>query len=83
MKPIRLASAIRGLYGRVADKAGVDPSYVSRIAQGERKSKAIEKVLNREIHKILALIGNASPVADKRRTKRSEKKGPPKAIKDL
>jgi hypothetical protein len=50
---IQLASRMRGLYRRVADRLGVDPSYVSRVARGERKSPKIETCLNREISKLL------------------------------
>jgi len=42
----------RGLYARVAGDLGVDVSYVSRIARGERKSEVIEKALNKEFRKI-------------------------------
>lgn len=48
-----LASLIRGLYGRVARNLKVDPSYVSRIARGERHSEAIESELRRELDRIL------------------------------
>ena len=41
----------RGLYTRVAHKLGVDPSYVSRVARGERRSKRIEAALSAEIRK--------------------------------
>jgi transcriptional regulator with XRE-family HTH domain len=54
MKRILLASAMRGLYRRVANKLGVDPSYVSRVARGERRSAKIAAELNREISKILS-----------------------------
>jgi len=50
---LQLASLTRGLYKRVADKLGVDPSYVSRVARGERKSPKIEASLNREISMLL------------------------------
>jgi hypothetical protein len=48
-----LASLVRGLYGRVARRLGVDPSYVSRVARGERWSKAIDAELRRQLDKIL------------------------------
>lgn len=51
---LQLASRMRGLYRRVADKLGVHPSYVSRVARSERKSPKIEAHLNREISKLLA-----------------------------
>jgi DNA-binding transcriptional regulator YdaS (Cro superfamily) len=50
---LQLASRMRGLYSRVAEMLGVDPSYVSRVARGERKSPAIEASLNREVSKLL------------------------------
>jgi transcriptional regulator with XRE-family HTH domain len=49
---LQLASLTRGLYKRVADKFGVDPSYVSRVARGERRSPEIESSLNREVSKL-------------------------------
>ena len=58
--PTNLASLIRGLYGRVARNLKVDPSYVSRVARGERQSDVIEASLERELRRILALVG-ASP----------------------
>jgi hypothetical protein len=50
---LQLASRMRGLYRRVANSLGVDPSYVSRVARSERKSPKIEASLNREISKLL------------------------------
>jgi predicted transcriptional regulator len=37
----------------VADKLGVDPSYVSRVSRGERRSPKIEVLLRREVSKLL------------------------------
>jgi hypothetical protein len=54
--PYNLASLIRGLYGRVARKLKVDPSYVSRVARGERRSGEIEESLERELKRIMALV---------------------------
>jgi transcriptional regulator with XRE-family HTH domain len=42
----------RGLYSRVARKLGVDRSYVSRVARGERSSPDIEAALKAEIKRI-------------------------------
>jgi transcriptional regulator with XRE-family HTH domain len=42
-------SIFRGLYQRVAAKLGVDPSYVSRVARGERKSAAVLAALQEEM----------------------------------
>lgn len=44
-----LPSLCRGTYNRVAQKLGCDPSYVSRVARGERASKAISEALRAEI----------------------------------
>ena len=38
-----------GLYRRVAQKLNVDASYVSRVANGERKSDPIERALIKEL----------------------------------
>lgn len=38
-----------GVYARVARRLGVDPSYVSRVANGERQSDIVEQTLLREI----------------------------------
>ena len=53
--PSDLASRLRGLYGRVARRLGVDPSYVSRVARGERHSRSVSKALGRELNKIIRL----------------------------
>ena len=42
----------RGLYSRVARQLGVDRSYVSRVARGERRSKRIEDALRAELKRI-------------------------------
>lgn len=42
-------SIFRGLYQRVAVKLGVDPSYVSRVARGERRSAAVLAALQEEM----------------------------------
>jgi hypothetical protein len=51
-------SLFRGLYARVARKLGVDVSYVSRIARGERKSKAADKALTKEFRRVVASMRN-------------------------
>lgn len=48
----------RGLYVRVARKLRVDPSYVSRVARGERQSDEIERALHKEIDDISRKVGN-------------------------
>jgi transcriptional regulator with XRE-family HTH domain len=52
-------SLFRGLYARVARDLGVDVSYVSRIARGERKSEAAKKALTREFNKAVSVMTNA------------------------
>ena len=42
----------RGLYARVARRVGVDRSYVSRVARGERRSAQVEKALQAELRRI-------------------------------
>jgi transcriptional regulator with XRE-family HTH domain len=42
----------RGLYSRVARRLGVDRSYVSRVARGERRSKRVERALQAELKRI-------------------------------
>jgi hypothetical protein len=41
-----------GLYRRLADKLGVDPSYVSRVAGAKRKDAKIRRALLVELWKI-------------------------------
>jgi hypothetical protein len=56
----------RGLYMRVAKNLGVDPSYVSRVARGERNSIQVENALRQEILEIsrkLGRRGGASAIA--------------------
>ena len=52
-----LASLFRGLYNRVARQLGVDPSYVSRVARGERRSELVQAALAKEMSKILGQAG--------------------------
>ena len=41
-----------GIYARVARRLEVDPSFVSRVANGERNSESIEHALVSEIVRI-------------------------------
>jgi hypothetical protein len=52
-RPFQALALFRGLYKRIASKLDVDPSYVSRVARGERKSEIIESALRKEMQKIL------------------------------
>jgi transcriptional regulator with XRE-family HTH domain len=42
----------RGLLARIAKKLGVDPSYVSRVANGQRKNEKIMLAIMAELNKI-------------------------------
>src|SRR5438045_8900678 len=42
----------RGVYSRVARQLGVDRSYVSRVAQGQRRSEVVEQALRAELRRI-------------------------------
>lgn len=58
MKPQRAATQVRrlhefvqsvcGLYSRVARRLGISPSFVSRVARGERQSPVVEQALVEE-----------------------------------
>ncbi len=77
--PTNLASLIRGLYGRVARQLKVDPSYVSRVARGERQSDVIEASLERELKRIMSLVSSHNGTGRKL-VKRSRGKGKKKRV---
>jgi len=57
-----LPSLYRGMYNRIAAKIGCDPSYVSRVARGERRSNEAAKAPRVEIQKTWSLAnGNGNP----------------------
>jgi hypothetical protein len=78
--PTNLASLIRGLYGRVARQLKVDPSYVSRVARGERQSDVIEGSLERELKRIMSMVGSNHNGAGRQTTKHSRMKGKKKRV---
>lgn len=78
--PTNLASLIRGLYGRVARQLKVDPSYVSRVARGERQSDVIEASLERELKRIMAMISTNHNGAGRHLAKRSGAKTKKKRV---
>ena len=49
----RYVQSLCGLYSRVARQLGVDRSYVSRVARGERRSEPIEQALVSEFDRIV------------------------------
>jgi transcriptional regulator with XRE-family HTH domain len=58
MNSVPAVSLFRGIYNRVAKRLGVDPSYVSRVARGERKSAVVEKALADEVRVIRDHLNN-------------------------
>ena len=58
MTSIPSVSLFRGIFNRVAKRLGVDPSYVSRVARGERKSALVEKALAEEVRIIRDHLNN-------------------------
>ena len=65
-----LPSLCRGIYNRVAQKLGCDPSYVSRVARGERKSEAISEALRAEIQFTWAKVSEGIAESTDRAPKR-------------
>jgi hypothetical protein len=50
----------RGLYVRIARKLGVDPSYVSRVARGARRSEEVENALGQALEEINQQVNRGS-----------------------
>ena len=48
----RFVQSLCGLYSRIARRLGVDRSYVSRVAKGERRSPQIEQALTNEFDRL-------------------------------
>ena len=48
----RFVQSLCGLYSRIARRLGVDRSYVSRVAKGERHSPQIEQALTNEFDRL-------------------------------
>jgi transcriptional regulator with XRE-family HTH domain len=59
-----------GLYAKVARKTGVDASFVSRVARGQRTSSRVERVLRRELETLHAEIEKFLQRKTKKRSKR-------------
>ncbi|HWY53664.1 MAG TPA: hypothetical protein VNZ03_04330 [Terriglobales bacterium] len=57
-------SLYRGLYVRIARSLGVDASYVSRVARGDRRSSEIESALREALAEIDQQLGRGSSAAD-------------------
>lgn len=58
--PSSLPSLFRGVYSRVARKLKIDPSYVSRVARGERNSEDISQALAEELHRVTILANRGN-----------------------
>jgi hypothetical protein len=50
-------SNFRGIFKRVALQLDVDPSYVSRVARGERHAPYVSGALRKEIQRVLGKAG--------------------------
>src|SRR5271155_3904886 len=50
-------SVFRGIYKRVAVQLDIDPSYVSRVARGERNAPFVSEALRKEIQRALGKAG--------------------------
>jgi len=48
----RLVDSFCGIYSRVARRLGVDRTYVSRVAKGERHSPDIERALIQDFQRV-------------------------------
>jgi hypothetical protein len=53
----QVLSVFRGIYKRVADHLDIDPSYVSRVARGERNAPYVSDALRKEIQLVLGKVG--------------------------
>jgi transcriptional regulator with XRE-family HTH domain len=69
----------RGLYVRIARKLGVDPSYVSRVARGDRRSSEIENALRQAQDEINRKLGRGASSAGSK----ASPAGAPKRLKLL
>lgn len=49
-----------GVYARVAEDLEVDPSYISRVANGERQSEKVKRAILVELKRIEKLTRNGA-----------------------
>jgi hypothetical protein len=56
---------LSGLYTRVARQVGVHPSYVSRVARGERRSERISRAIAAELAQFVPPINENAAVTEK------------------
>jgi hypothetical protein len=57
MQSLEALSVFRGIYKRVAVQLDIDPSYVSRVARGERNAAFVSEALRKEIQRVLGKVG--------------------------
>jgi hypothetical protein len=69
--------ANRGLFARVAKKLKMDPSYVSRVANGKRHNERIIRAIDSEIRKMNTPGRKAGSSRGKRSGKTISTKSPP------
>jgi hypothetical protein len=60
LSTLSLPSLYRGIYKRVAHKLRCDPSYVSRVARGERISHKVSSMLRNEIERTLHMSNKSN-----------------------
>ena len=53
MNSLQAITLFRGIYRRVAQRLDIDPSYVSRVARGERRAAFVTEALKEEIHRAM------------------------------
>jgi transcriptional regulator with XRE-family HTH domain len=63
---LRAYLAQRGLFARVAKKLGLDPSYISRVANGKRRSKIISQAIEADLNKMHTASQKAAQPSSKR-----------------
>ncbi|HEV2699087.1 MAG TPA: hypothetical protein VGU90_13905 [Terriglobales bacterium] len=54
----RYVESLCGIYSRIARRLGVDRTYVSRVAKGERRSPKVEDALVREFDQAQKDVGD-------------------------
>src|SRR5512140_2890299 len=60
---------LSGIYSRVARQLGVHPSYVSRVARGERHSERVSRAIALELDKLRGTDANDEADAELRDSK--------------
>jgi hypothetical protein len=50
---LQALTVFRGIYKRVAEQLDIDPSYVSRVARGERSAAFVTDALQKEIRRAM------------------------------